>query len=272
MTGKDAEKVAWVGMIAAGLVCMSALFLWGKMFVYSPIQLGFAKHELARSIIYVQNGAAFKDYKKVDAWIPAVEAFHDLKFVRKPVLFFFRDRNSYLQRTTTRARFCAYPNGTLVISPWAVEEATTGKISLEIYLRHELSHTLLYQNMGAWAAYRYPKWLMEGIAVYSANQMGTSFYPNREETRAFIKQGVFLPPRYFKTRKEKQVPIQVKNPIAFIYSEFACIVDYLISMEGRDKFLAYMKRLLKGGKHDAVFREIYGLSFDECIRQFKQRL
>jgi hypothetical protein len=258
-------------IIAAGALLYS--FLWGKLFPYSPIFIGFSKHELPRTVIYVQNGTDFNDYNKIDSLIPLVEEFHQLKFLKKPKIFIFLDKESYLQRSITKARFYAYPNGSLVISPWALKEAEEGKISLEIYLRHELSHTLLYQNMGTLAAYfYYPLWLMEGIAVYSSNQMGTSWYPSKEMTYDFIKQGNFMPPNYFLTNKEDSIKLNVPYRKAFIYSEFGCIVDYLVATRGKEIFLIYMKTLSHNKNHDKVFRDIYGIDFDKLLMTFRESI
>ncbi|MDD3927444.1 MAG: hypothetical protein PHT33_12385 [bacterium] len=146
------------------VVILTALlhtFLFGKLFVYSAVQPGFTRLELQHCIICRQDGANAGKLKVLDALFPQVEEFHKLRFKRKPVLYVFADDRSYLSRNITRARFFAYPNGSLVISPWALREAGEGKISLNIYVRHELSHILLYQYMGPLNAYHYyPKWLL----------------------------------------------------------------------------------------------------------------
>lgn len=248
-------------------------FLFGKMFPYSPIIVGFTKYELSNTIAYVQNGTEFIEHQKIDSLIPAIEKFHQLQFKQKPKLFIFRNRDSYLQRSITKARFLAYPNGSLVISPWAITEATEGIISLETYLQHELSHTLLYQNMGFLEAYiYYPKWLLEGIAVYSSDQMGTSWYPSKYETYSYIQKGNFMPPEYFKTKQEDEVDLDVEYRITFMYSEFACIVDYLIQRYGKKKFLLYMKRLMTKSDHNDVFDDVYGIEFYKFIQDFKDSI
>lgn len=262
-------KTVILGIVVLSAGCGTYFLLWGELFTVSPIILGFSKYELSNIIAYVQNGAEGGDLPAIDTFIPAVERFHDLEFIKKPRLFFFRDRASYLRRSLTRARFNALPNGRLVISPWAVQEAKEGIISLEIYLRHELSHTLLYQHMSLPMAFRYPQWLMEGIAVYSSGQMGTSWYPSKDETYAYMRQGNFMPPQLFKTRKEDRVRLDVPYRMTFMYAEFACIVDRLISIRGRERFMMYMKRLLKDSHHDAVFREIYGLDFEGFLLGFR---
>lgn len=248
-------------------------FLFGKLFTYSPIIIGFSKNELANTIIYIQKGTKYTDIreiKNIDFLIPAVEEFHDLKFIRKPRLFVFKDNSSYFNRSISRARFCASYNGDLVISPWALKEAKSGKISLEIYLRHELSHSLLHQHSGIVKAAQYPAWLLEGIAVYSANQMGTSWYPSENETYNYIRNGSFMPPKYFKTSKEDKIRLNVKHRNVFMYSEFACIIDYLVEKYGKDKLLSYMKKLTNNTNHDKVFEEVYGIKFEEYIQNFKK--
>lgn len=142
---------------------------------------------------------------------------------------------------------------------------------MAIYIRHELLHTLLYQHMGYITAYFiYPRWLLEGIAVYSSNQMGTSFYPTKLETYNFIRQGNFLPPEYFNTNKEDDFKLNVKYKIAFEYSEFACIVDYLINNYGKEKFLQYMTKLLNSYHPGEVFKGVYGININTCLDNFMQ--
>ncbi|MDR3609397.1 MAG: hypothetical protein P4L27_02410 [Ignavibacteriaceae bacterium] len=246
--------------------------LWGKLFPYSPVIIGFSKHEMSNTIIYVQNGADYTDFTKIDTLTPPVEQFHQLRFLQKPEIFIFRDSLSYIHRSVSRARFYAFYDRRVFISPWAVRENKEGIISLEIYLKHELSHTLLLQNMGILNAYRSPRWFLEGIAVYSVNQMGTSWYPAKQETYRLIKLGNFMPPEYFDTKKEDQVRLNVKYRMTFIYSEFACIVDYIIMNYGKEKFMIYMKSLLKNSNHDEVFKQVYGISFNNLLMEFKNHV
>jgi hypothetical protein len=259
-----------IGIIIVVLGFIVYSFLFGKLFPYSPIILGFSKHELTNTIIFVQNRAGFNDYETIDTLIPSIEGFHDLKFKRKPEIFIFRDSLTYIERSPSKARFCAFSSIRLIISPWALREAAEGEISLIIYVKHELSHVLILQHKGLLSELSYPKWLLEGIAVYSTDQMGTSFYPSKDETYHAIAQGNFLMPFDFKTKREDRVKLDVKYRITFMYSEFACIVDYLVANYGRTKFLSYMKNLIKSNKHDKIFKQIYGIDFDKFLIDFRQ--
>ena len=270
---KERMKKIKLSVLGITLVLMGILtyeFLFGKLFPFSPVSIGFTKHELSNTIIYVQKGSDYKDFQRLDTLIPSIEKFHEMKFIRKPKIIIFKDSLGFIRRSFSKARFSAYPSGRLLVSPWALREAREGKISLEIYVCHELSHVLLMQYMSYLDAYHYPKWVLEGIAVYSTNQMGTSFYPNKEETYHDIAEGNFLPPLDYKTDKEDNVKLNVKYPIAFKYSEFACIVDYLIIKYEKKKFLSYMKCLIKDNDHDKIFKHIYGVVFDKFLIDFRQ--
>ncbi len=270
MKNKLKYSIAIGFILILGLVVYS--FLFGKLFPYSPLIIGFSKKELTNTIVYVQKGAEYPDLKIIDSLIPNVEKFHEWKFLKKPRIFIFKDKNSYYKRSISKARFCAFYNGDLIISPWALKEAENGEISLEIYLTHELSHCLLHQHSGISRAYNYPEWLLEGIAVYSANQMGTSWYPSKKETYDYIQKGNFMPPEYFKTKNEDRIKLDVQYRITFMYSEFACIVDYLIEKFGKEKFLSYMKELTTISDHDKIFKKIYGIEFGHFITDFSESI
>lgn len=253
-------------ILLAGFVIYS--FLFGKLFPYSPVFVGFSQHELSNTIVYIQNGAVFSDFERINALVPGVEAFHHMTFKHKPSLFIFRDRSSYTRRSLSQSRFFTNINGTIFITPWAMKEAENGQISLEIYLKHELSHSLLYQHSGILRGFQLPSWLLEGVAVYSADQMGTTVYPTKEDTYQIIRQGYFMSPNDYGTNKEDGVALNIENRIGFIYSEFACIVEYLIHRGGQETFITYLKDLIKRGNTYSIFKEHYEIEFDAFIDEF----
>jgi hypothetical protein len=272
-TAMNKRKISAFILVSSSFVLigiLAYLFFWGPLFPFSPFIPGFTKHECPHVIIYIQNSSDFVDIARIDTLIPVVEKFHDLHFVKKPEIFIFGDSSGYLQRSPSRARIFAYYDGTIVVSPWLIREDRDRFLSLSIYVQHELSHSILYQNMGLYRAFRSPQWFIEGLAVYSSNQLGTSFYPGKAETYDLIRRGNYLPPQYFKTSKEDEIALNVPYRVTFMYSEFGCIVDYLVATGGRDKFLVYMKSLLKNSEHDAAFKAAYGIDFDRCLIDFRE--
>jgi hypothetical protein len=270
MNGGKRRKILALSALFVVLVVLSHQVLFGKLFAYSPIRLGFTEHELSNVIVYLQDNSTYKRCEEIDALIPRVEEVHGLKFTHKPEVLIFRDSNAYLQRSTTKARYCAYPNGSLVVSPWAVQEASDGKISMEIYLSHELSHTLLYQHMGIANAYLFfPHWYLEGVAVYNSNQMGTSWYLSKAETYAYIRRGNFVPPEWFGSKKEDELQLTVQYRSTFAHCEFACMIDYLVESYGKDKFKRYQTELLESYRSDKVFKDVYGIDFGRFVEDFR---
>ncbi len=245
-------------------------FLFGKLFAFSPVIIGFNRTELKNITLLAQEGAEQPDLSAIDSLIPSIEDFHELSFTEKPELFIFRDSSEYLSHSVSKARFCAFSSGRLFISPWALREAAEGKISLEVYLAHELSHILIFQHKGLLSEFSYPEWLLEGIAVYSSNQMGTGFYPSKPEVCSLVAKGNYMPPEYFKTGKEDEVKLEVPYRMTFIYSEFGTMVDYLISKHGKASFIRYMKALIDDNDHDRIFREVFGCDFGSFQSEFRE--
>jgi len=271
MSAKNKYKRIFIPLISLAMVIFIAwLFLFGKLLPYSHLLPGFEKNELENIIIYYQKGSEFQGITGVDTLITGVEKFHELEFKGKPELFLFRDSISYIKHSPSKARFCTFPNSRIFITPWAMSEAMEGKISLEIYLRHELSHSLIFQHTGFLGAMKFPAWLLEGLAMYSSNQMGTSSYPDKNETYSLIARGNFMPPAAYKSRKEDNIRLDVPDRINFIYSEFACIVDYMIENYGKEKFLDYIKTLIEEHDHDRVFKQVYGFEFEILLSDFRK--
>ena len=217
----------------------------------------------------MQRGAVLLDTTMVNEMLPHIETSHQIQFKKKPVLAVFRDEESYLRLSPTRARFCAFPSGCLVVSPRAQQEDQQGVISLRIYIEHELSHLLLFQNMDLLSYFCFPDWLLEGWAVYTSGQRGTSWYPDSLEVCEMIRAGNFMPPAYFKTRHEKEIELDVEYPIAFMYSECACFVEYLITEFGKTEVLGFIHDLLYSRNWRDQFQCSFGRTYDEVEAAFR---
>lgn len=269
MLKKKVKKITVSGIIILITGTLMYELFWGKLFAFAPIIFDFKKYELTNVEIYIQHGVNNSNYMGMDSFVSSVENFHELKFLKKIKIFIFRDSMSFIHRSlSTKPRFITYYNR-IFISPWALREHTEGKIDLKIYMQHEFSHTLIFQHASFIHAYRYPKWLLEGIAVYSSHQMGTTFYPSKKETYYTISQGNFLPPLDYRTKNELKYKLNINNKINFIYSEFACLVDYLIQTYGKEKLIIFMKELLYNNDNNKVFKHVYHIDFSQVVENFK---
>jgi hypothetical protein len=61
--------------------------------------------------------------------------------------------------------------------------------------------------------------------------------------------------------------LKIENPIAFKYSEFACIVDFLVEKFGKNKFDIYMKSLFLN-QNEIAFKNVYNIDFTDFINDF----
>jgi len=66
------------------------------------------------------------------------------------------------------------------------------------------------------------------------------------------------------------VPLQVQFRKGFIYSQFACLVDFLVQQHGQDRFLAYVRELLHDRNHASAFRRLYGVDFATEVERFRR--
>ncbi len=270
---KWAQVRRWaLGALLALLAVPTYLLLCGRWFPYCPFTPGFTTRELGTVVVCVQSGAEFDRYEEVAAVSPVVETRHGMCFTGKPRLLVFGDDECYRRLSPSRARFCAFYNGTVVMSPRAVRDTEEGTISLTTYLRHEFSHVLIFQQMGVLGSMRYPKWLLEGIATYTADQRGTGAYPSRDSTYRLVREGNFMPPTVYQTKAGDDLEPNVENPLPFIYSEFACLVEYLIDSRGEARFWEYVRALMGDSDQDRAFCGVYGTDLEAVVEEFREHV
>ncbi len=255
------------------------LFLYGRLFPFSPIIIGFEKCESEKATIYFHDNEDISDFKVIDSLIYKTEQFHQLTFKRKVKIFICNSDSEIKRLSGFSARFnTQLIYGRIFISGKANKERKERKIHLDTYLKHELSHSVLFQNMSLILALNYPGWFTEGTAVYSANQMGVDGYFSKEETLNKIKEGFFVEPKDWGTilsisSKGKTVKeCSIENKYKFIYSEYGLIVESLIQAYGKDKFDTFLEKSLSENDFYGLFERIYNEEFTEYISKFKKQL
>ncbi len=271
------KKKILSGTVLLLIAVIIYFFLWGRLFPFSPIIIGFEQKEFNKAIIYYREGTDISGLIIIDSLINQVEDFHQLNFKKRVKIFIFNSDKDYTRHTGHKTRFVTFPiYGRIFVSGKARKESEEGKIHLDVYLKHELSHSLLFQNMSLYHSCYYPCWLLEGIAVYSANQIGVDGYFTKKETFDKIRNGYFLNPddwgTLLKAKKESVKNFPLPNKYWFIYSEFACLVDNIIQNYGKDKFLQYMTELLEEADDKKAFQRIFGIEFNKYIDDFKNRV
>jgi hypothetical protein len=86
---------------------------------------------------------------------------------------------------------------------------------------------------------------------------------------------VFCEPADFGTsldgEKGTAISCPIENKTAFFYSEFGCIVEFLRSSYGVQRYQAFLKDVVEGHplNVERSFETVYGTTFSEEIARFK---
>ena len=248
--------------------------LFGRLFIFSPFAPGFEKREYEKYVLYFHENEDIKDYDIIDSLIRRAEISHGLHFRHKVKIFVCAYEGELKKFTGARARMITViGNGRIFISEQANDERKTNAIHPDTYLLHELSHSLMHQNMSFFHALTYPQWFMEGLAVYTSDQFGKDGYLTMEETFAKMKEGYFVEPEdwgTFLSGKGKAVKdFKLKNKYRFIYAEYGSIVAFMIEKFGKDRFDRFLRESLKSNDFYVLFKDVFGQEFHEFINDFK---
>jgi len=271
------RKKVWAAAILAGaalalLVLYEVLF--GRLFPLSPVVVGFSRDEYGSYVVYHHGQPESSQLSYLSDVVVVEEKYHGLPFRSKPQVFLCRDEREYHRLTGGKARFIAI-YGRLFVSQRAQEDAQQGKIDLRTYLTHEMSHCLLQQHMSILRALKMPRWLLEGTAMDCAGQVGVGIYPARARVYEAVARGVFCEPAdfgtYFEGEKGTALTCPIESKTAFFYSEFGCIVEFLRSSHGAQRYQAFLKDVVESRalNVERSFQKVYGTKLGDEIARFK---
>jgi hypothetical protein len=266
-------------ILAAILICIPGyLFAYGRLLPLSPLIFGYQKVALGKISLYKHANEPIPDaISRANDYLSELEKLHKLTF-NKPIDIILCSSESEQRRLNgSDIRLKCYPiYGRIVVSHKVLSESSRGEKNLDIYLRHELSHTLLFQNLSLSKAFHtFPRWLIEGMAVYSSNQFGVDNYYTKPMVAQTIKEGKFFRPEWlngpFQHEPKQAVEFPVPEKAFFFYSEFGMIVDDLIATYGEDSFQKYFHGLFTSDSDDRLFEDTFGLPFNQYLIEFQNR-
>lgn len=256
--------------------CVIYHFIFGRLMPFSPLVIGFEKHQTENSIVFFHNNEKELNYNSVDSLILNAEQFHKLKFNKKVRIFICKTDNEYKRYTGASSRMVTIFGNAIFISGMANAERKSNTTSTNIYLLHELSHLLIYQNTTVQIAVNYPNWFLEGIAVYSSNQFGVDGYLTKREVQQEIKKRNFVHPMdygtFLSSKGNSVINCNVPNKYRFIYAEFGTIIGDLINTYGQEIFINFLHQSLKTDDFYTTFKKEYQLEFSEYVTEFEKRI
>lgn len=235
----------------------------GPLLPWSPVKPGYTHFILHRADIYYPSGTMLDEsYKQIDVFIEEAETFHRLKMADRitviaPSTWTAFHRQAPWQRGTAIAGLTLQTGTVIFITPKVAEK----HFDPAEFLRHELSHAILNQNMPLWRGHKMnaQPWLFEGIAV------------------DFGRQKSYLTEEEFTARAQTQPLAPAFNgdnsDMRFNYVAWRYFVEYMMTKRGRERFQDYLLRVMQDpDQARAVFPELFGLSFDAAIQEFQAKL
>ncbi len=130
--------------------------------------------------------------KEISDFLPQairdVQRTQNSEFQDEVIIYACISQESFKKITGRNVSAMAY-RGNIFLSP----EITKNKRGLELYLYHELSHLLLYQNIGGYKYICIPSWFTEGLAAFVSGGGGAEKVTDDEVREAIKKGNHFLP-------------------------------------------------------------------------------
>jgi len=271
------RKKKWaVAALAVAALVLFVIYelLLGRLFPLSPVVVGFSRQEYGHAVVYHYQQPEASQLSYLDDLVAVEEKYHGMPFRWKPEIFLCKDEGQYRKLSGGTARFIAI-NGRLFVSQRAQADARQGTLDLRTYLTHEMSHCLLQQHLPLLRNLKMPRWLLEGTAMDCAGQVGVGVYPAKSKVYDTVARGVFCEPADFGTvldgERGTAISCAIENKTAFFYSEFGCIVAFLRSSYGAQKYQAFLKDVVASRELNVErsFERVYGTKLGEEIARFK---
>ena len=276
------------GFTGLMLVIIIYGFFFGPLFPYCPIKPGFNAVTQGRfTIYYPKKDKIFPEYKDIDGLMTEVEQFHKLTFKKKVRIVICATKGQHKRFSMGGGHANTIQTGTVIyIAPslWEVgyppelamdgeklnllPPAKEGSRPVMEFIKHELSHAILYQNTSLWKALKIKSWLEEGLAVYSGNR--NHYYQGKDLELLAIDQHNF-----FDIFNDKAIPPHIPREIlhTFRYGMFCAFIDYLITIYGLDTVLDFVHAYIQAPEQESdLFNAHFGLMPEEALKQFQTQL
>lgn len=240
-------------------------FIWGPLFAWGP-KWGYAHEEHGKAILYSKDKTLLNSISDIDQIMNDEEAFHGLKYKQKVIVVIADNKWEwkmffpYLPSGVGGAGLQT-GNAIFINNP----KISSHNYNVDGFVKHELSHTLLYQNSGLINAYRMYKqfWVEEGIATYYGGPW--DYYDSKEEyLSAFSAANLSISNNsltLYDGLKQQNGKLS--------YTTYRYFFEYLSDTYGRerlDKFISLYCQNPADLEND--FNNAFGINIPEAVRNF----
>ncbi len=250
---------------AALLACLgSAAFAYGPLLPWSPVKPGYALASFARAqVFYGKTGPLPAGYGEIDSMMADAESFHRLRFRRPLTVIACKawgdcERGLPWLSTHGLGGITLATGDVIYITPKLEEK----RFHTREFLRHEISHALLFQNTTIVKSYRlnHSPWLLEGLAVSFGRQQ--DFFSRQEffEMAARVDLAGYIDPAHAAS------PWNAR----FAYPAQRYFVEYLQDQYGDGRFTGYLHQAIAApDRTSALFKDAFHLPLTAAIEAYQ---
>ncbi len=247
------------------LLLLIVLYLfWGPLFPWSPIKPGFNRIGSSKATTYIIKNEGDSVVYAIDEIIQEVEKFHDLKFKRKFKIIIL-GRESNMKRFLPWLRSSGYSvkigYANLI---YIGANARNSSYGVRVFLKHEISHLLLHQNMASGLDNLRTVdqgWLAEGAATYFG---GPHYYEKTGFVEYWERNNLAFDSLYEQNPRKMD-----RNIFAQKYTYYRFFVQFLIDAYGLEKFQSYLKEYLRAPlDYKMLFPKVYNEDLNSILKKF----
>jgi len=275
------------GTICACFLLLALFYLcfFGPLVPYCPIKFGFDEIRQDRFTLYYPKGReVFSEHRNIAKLITEAEQFHKLTFKKHLRIVVCASAEQYRRFSMGSGHACTTQTGTVIYIAPSLWETTyppelvvdgskldllppvrKGPRPVLEFLKHELSHAILYQNTSLLKAVKINTWLEEGLAVYFGNR--SHYYRGKDLRLLAVEQDNF-----FNIFDDEAMPPHIPKEIlhTFRYGIFCAFVDYLITTYTLDAVLHFVHDYIQmPDQEEALFHAHFGTTEEEALGQFQ---
>ena len=233
------------------------LFLFGPLFVFSPLKIGYQTQKIDNKTIIYPRGWKTKKDQFVQLINQAEKNVLDFYPHQFPVTIILTKNSFDLLRFTGMRRGGNNSLGRVYISSNSMDEGL---------ITAELSHYYLFNTTKRSSVY-FPRWFDEGLAIYLGHQGSTARFTQPEQLEKLVNDQ-----RYSKDlsrwngiagqlRWTKEV--KTGGYVTNIYTHSYFAVRFLTEEYGMEKLKSLIQKTKMNPSFENAFQNIYGLSTNE---------
>jgi hypothetical protein len=209
------------------------------------------------------------DYADIDRMMREAEAFHHMKFLRRVKVIACKNWGD-CERALPWLNVKVLGGVTLAVGDviYITPRLTERNLSVEEFLRHELSHALVSQHTTIRKSLRITEqgWFSEGLAVSFARQKAYFSEPEFLEKASTTDLAKFIDPAQMHRSSDEW-------DARFAYTAQRYFIEYVKRQFGADRFQEFTRQYLDDpDSYSRLFSQVFQTSFSSAIEEFSHCL